>query len=78
MREDVMSKFNVGDRVRLTAKWAESDPSDTGKTQVGWLGTVTNPDDGHSLWPVRVRMDKQTESFDWDMAEEELELVAEG
>jgi hypothetical protein len=70
-----MSKFKVGDRVKLTAKWAETDPSDTSHAQVGWIGTVTNPDDGHDLWPVRVRFDKQTEPYDWDVAEDEIEHV---
>jgi hypothetical protein len=60
-----MSKFKVGDRVRLVARWGLHN----------WIGTVTNPDDGHDLWPVRVRFDKQTETYDWDLKEDEIELV---
>lgn len=65
--------FKVGDRVQVTEKWAQDSPEN--EYQIGWLGTVTEINDGQA-WPIRVRMDKQTESFDWHMWEDEIELVS--
>lgn len=66
-------KFKAGDRVRVTSVWAEH--GEENAHQIGWEGTVTKVND---TFPYRVRMDKQTEDFDWHMFEEELELVSEG
>ena len=65
-------KFKVGDRVRVTEEYQFY--SETPE-HVGWEGTVTKVGD---VFPYRVRMDQQEESFDWHMFEEELELVPEG
>ena len=60
-----MSKFKVGDRIRVTA-W----PS----FWSGKFGTVIDPNDGDAEWPVSVQLPLGYESH---FNEDELELISD-